>query len=437
MGSFRRAFPPEDNHRLARYLRCLNSARKMFADTASTRGRREVLQRAREREEHVRGGGVDGLAADALALRARRKGDDGTGGAGGRRIRPRYMDWNRKAEIMREREAAEMRALEEAETDAAYVNGAGGGHSIAASVADVSDMAFPSYSPPPGMLTRHHYAHLVGSQSQSDSTMPVHAKQRTTRVNMESLNEKFKEHLASALASFVADLPQPPKAQIRAPPALPIKLSRKQSGRRDPTAECLLRYKIGADPDPTSAPAAPAPLTRPGSGPRIISDVEACAIRQSLAARRQSRESDGGDIITPRSSTTFREHQREMEELQRSNGVLYGQRAGDDGMDLNVQLRKDRPGTGSTLHGAMHDSRPSSGNVVGDRPVRVGSGRSVASGATDKTVRGPGVGMRKNGLIVSRFRPLKYTTVNGSGSSHFLILEKSASSGSLYEPKFS
>ncbi|KAJ3416377.1 Tubulin polyglutamylase ttll6 [Chytridiales sp. JEL 0842] len=51
LGSYFRVFPPENPARLAKYIKFLNGSSKLFADTASTKGRQEYLRKKKELED--------------------------------------------------------------------------------------------------------------------------------------------------------------------------------------------------------------------------------------------------------------------------------------------------------------------------------------------------------------------------------------------------
>jgi hypothetical protein len=51
LGSYFRVFPPENQNRLAKYIKFLNGASKLFSDTVSTKGRQEHIRKKKELEE--------------------------------------------------------------------------------------------------------------------------------------------------------------------------------------------------------------------------------------------------------------------------------------------------------------------------------------------------------------------------------------------------
>ncbi|KAJ3113361.1 Tubulin polyglutamylase ttll6 [Phlyctochytrium bullatum] len=85
MGSFVRAFPPEENNRLAKYLKCLASARQVFADTKTTRQRREFLQKQKQKEDGER-------RTTRWRERTEARMRDSN-------IKPKYMEWAIKDKI--------------------------------------------------------------------------------------------------------------------------------------------------------------------------------------------------------------------------------------------------------------------------------------------------------------------------------------------------
>ncbi|KAJ3202966.1 Tubulin polyglutamylase ttll6 [Dinochytrium kinnereticum] len=169
MGSFVRAFPPEQPHKLSKYLKCLASSRNLFSDTKTTRRRREFLQKQKEKVDEDKKG-------SKWRERTESKSKD-------LKVKPRYMDWNARS----------------------------------SSKAEVDSDAEGQQEKEDELLEPEEGEHLLGT-SFSHFHVPVEAnpiEKTPLRVNVESLNDRLQHELR--VQEYKARNEPPPKQQLYTP----------------------------------------------------------------------------------------------------------------------------------------------------------------------------------------------------------------------------
>ncbi|KAJ3014826.1 UNVERIFIED_CONTAM: Tubulin polyglutamylase ttll6 [Siphonaria sp. JEL0065] len=264
IGSFRRVFPPPDTNPtlLAKYLKCLASAKRLTPDTAATKGRKEHLQRLAQEKEMQR------IKMEKWKANVNEKGVVRDGSGVVKKVTSKFMDWRTEQQMALEREM-QFREME-AENQGASPGSENG-----------SEM--PHQQPQPHSVYRHQFAcdvpdqmiikHVQGrsisipaSRSSSASGMkppaPAHSESSVlSKQNIETINTWLNEETT----------PIPKRTRVR--PGVPKHLYR----------HLPVNQRGNINPSPQQASATSYSNTMFSKS--VTSNTEMFPVRQSLSQR--------------------------------------------------------------------------------------------------------------------------------------------------------
>ncbi|KAJ3025103.1 UNVERIFIED_CONTAM: Tubulin polyglutamylase ttll6 [Siphonaria sp. JEL0065] len=212
IGSFRRVFPPPDTNPtlLAKYLKCLASAKRLTPDTVATKGRKEHLQKLAQEKEMER------RKMEKWKANVNEKGVVRDGSGAVKKVTSKFMDWRTEQQMALEREM-QFREME-AENDGGLPGSENGSetHQQQPQPHPVYRHQF-KYDVPDQMIVKHVQGRSISipaSRSSSASGMkpPAPAPSETSvlsKQNIETINTWLKEETS----------PIPKRTRVR--PGLP------------------------------------------------------------------------------------------------------------------------------------------------------------------------------------------------------------------------
>ncbi|KAJ3098341.1 Tubulin polyglutamylase ttll6 [Phlyctochytrium planicorne] len=363
MGSFVRAFPPEDPGKLAKYLKCLASSRKLFSDTKTTQRRREFLQR--QQEDKIR----------SMKRRSEAKEKEKEKDAG---VRPRYMDWSQKPKGKREEEIQQPdHSPDEDPFGNAYDDGNG----------------FPESS----------FSHFYIPPDPNSEKLPL-------KVNVESLNDRMER--SQELRHYPSADSLLPSNVLRYRTTVPDGVNKTPTYGASSSNKNTPMSKRGSSNGTTG---------RPISAPRIMSEREARAIRMTLARKRRQRLDEHSLTATP--MDTFVLGQSTISDNFPDQTTLTNQSSDlvDELLRLPSSSRGSRTSSAKTIR--SHEFRGGATGIVPSRDERVEMKlkKSLPMAFPYTSVRQPvssfgrihGNGLHKS-LMISKFRPKAGVAVSHS-----------------------